>query len=995
MKTRTTRLICLILSLVMLVGMLPTAYATEVTETQQTETTAATEPTQETTAPTEETTAPTEATTAPTEETTAPTEETTAPTEETTAPTEETTAPTEETTAPTEETVAPTEETTAPTEATTAPTEETVAPTEETTVPTETAPEEGAADGAANDDLPGAVSTFSIEEVNGGFNFTTFAELKELASRSYDQEVLATYTGEGRLVISEDLVLPGNLSLSCAELYIPQGVTLDASAHEVFSTGIQVGSLVVDGTIISVSTTVRGELTVNGIFNNYHCIDIISETSEVFQIVGRENIKAMREYTYIFKKYSANSIAEIQALIDAEEPSEPSISYYAELNGDAAVAGTLDIPDNWCVAVDGSFTIPSGSSVTVSGGLDILATCTVSGELTTVNNGAISLYGDGRIQVLGGASFTASCITEADPKQVIQGVNWDPYDIEKSSPFWIARYVGTVQKLSTPTDLVWGQDESYGTVPGTFSWKAGELHQGEFRIDVYLQGNDEPVDSSWVTYYGVTETLEWCNGGESFLASTPESGTYYFTVMAVGDGINYRNSDVAASDPWTYVKPEAKLETCTNLRWSFPEMQWSNPSDTSMIAGFAYEILFAKTAEQEPRVVGNPYSWGYIHDSDEIFDTFLQSHGVGYYYFRVRPLSRDITIAANGDWSELSPAYNLTALSEIVNNQLDNILNGGSGSSNEEKIQAVQNMDSTELKAAMLADEKTVEKIQQLENTAAGGPADVVVSDQVPAFNSSQVSVTGANLNVRENAGESVSLVIDKPEADHVLPTQFDNALSVKFSMTLENVPDPDNLQVPVLISLPVPQNINPDFLVILHYHADGSYEQVWPNITYTSSGAYAEFAVTRFSDFVMTQFVADEPETTQPMYRLYNPYTLEHLFTSGEWEKDNLPNAGWIYEGVAWEAPTTGTPIYRLYNPYSDGHFYTASEAEIDTLLPLGWQLDGVVTNGATEDGTPIYRLFNPYETKNYHHYTTSWDEINMLTALGWILEGIAWYAA
>ena len=976
MKTGTTRLICLILSLVMLVGMLPTAYATEVTETQQTETTAATEPTQETTAPTEATTAPTE---------------------ETTAPTEETTAPTEETTAPTEETVAPTEETTAPTEATTAPTEETVAPTEETTVPTETATEEGAADGAANDDLPGAVSTFSIEEVNGGFNFTTFAELKELASRSYDQEVLATYTGEGRLVISEDLVLPRNLALSCAELYIPQGVTLDASGHEISSTGIQVGSLVVDGTISSVSTTVRGELTVNGIFNNYHCIDIISETSEVFQIVGRENIKAMREYTYIFKKYSANSIAEIQALIDAEEPSEPSISYYAELNGDAAVAGTLDIPDNWCVAVDGSFTIPSGSSVTVSGGLDILATCTVSGELTTVNNGAIFLYGDGRIQVLGGASFTASCITEADPKQVIQGVNWDHYEIENNSPNgWTVRYVGTAQKLSTPTDLVWGIDYTMSSdapidVPGIVSWKVGELHQGWFKICCYQQGTDDLVFEREIRF-AASEEQKWFSD-DCFLRSSPESGSYYFTIIALGDGINYRNSDPAVSPIWSYIKPEEKLETVFNLNWSWPWTRWSNP-DTSKAFGLDWEILYSPSANGTPYYIGGAGTCGFFlpEELDLSYET-AQTYGVGYYFFRVRMISRDITTICNGDWSELSPAYYLDSIpSDNVNYLLDTILSGQG--SNAEKIQAVQNMDSAELKSAMLADEKTVEKIQQLENTAAGGPADVVVSDQVPAFSGSQVSVTGANLNVRENAGESVSLVIDKPEADHILPTQFDNALSVKFSMTLENVPDPDNLQVPVLISLPVPQNINPDFLVILHYHADGSYEQVWPNITYTSSGAYAEFAVTRFSDFVMTQ-LADESETTQPMYRLYNPYTLEHLFTSGEWEKDNLPNAGWIYEGVAWEAPTTGTPIYRLYNPYSDGHFYTASEAEIDTLLPLGWQLDGVVTCGADSSGTPIYRLFNPYETKNYHHYTTSWDEINMLTALGWILEGIAWYAA
>ena len=160
-----------------------------------------------------------------------------------------------------------------------------------------------------------------------------------------------------------------------------------------------------------------------------------------------------------------------------------------------------------------------------------------------------------------------------------------------------------------------------------------------------------------------------------------------------------------------------------------------------------------------------------------------------------------------------------------------------------------------------------------------------------------------------------------------------------------------------------------------------------------------SDIAVVGNSDWATSELIAFEDGSPigqwQPMYRLYNPYTLEHLFTTNAWERDNLPNAGWLYEGVAWEAPTTGTPIYRLYNPYSDGHFYTASEAEIDTLLPLGWQMDGVVTYGADSSGTPIYRLFNPYETKNYHHYTTSWDEINMLTGLGWILEGVAWYAA
>lgn len=140
-----------------------------------------------------------------------------------------------------------------------------------------------------------------------------------------------------------------------------------------------------------------------------------------------------------------------------------------------------------------------------------------------------------------------------------------------------------------------------------------------------------------------------------------------------------------------------------------------------------------------------------------------------------------------------------------------------------------------------------------------------------------------------------------------------------------------------------------------------------------------------------------DEPETTAaPVYRLYNPFTLEHLLTTSESEFNDLGERGWIKEGIAWYAPEDGAPVYRLYNPYDDGHFYTMDEKERDECVEAGWLLDGVVTHSAAEeDGEPIYRLFNPYEEKNYHHYTASDSERDELVELGWLYEGIAWYAA
>ena len=131
------------------------------------------------------------------------------------------------------------------------------------------------------------------------------------------------------------------------------------------------------------------------------------------------------------------------------------------------------------------------------------------------------------------------------------------------------------------------------------------------------------------------------------------------------------------------------------------------------------------------------------------------------------------------------------------------------------------------------------------------------------------------------------------------------------------------------------------------------------------------------------------------PMYRLYNPYTQEHLLTGSADEKDGLVKAGWSLDGVAWNSPSEGTPVYRLYNPYDDWHTYSVSQEEIDTLVPLGWKVDGVVCRSADEkDGTPIFRLFNPYEQKNYHLLTASTQERDSLAELGWKFEGIAWYA-
>lgn len=137
----------------------------------------------------------------------------------------------------------------------------------------------------------------------------------------------------------------------------------------------------------------------------------------------------------------------------------------------------------------------------------------------------------------------------------------------------------------------------------------------------------------------------------------------------------------------------------------------------------------------------------------------------------------------------------------------------------------------------------------------------------------------------------------------------------------------------------------------------------------------------------------AAQIETTH-MYRLYNPNSGEHFYTGSAEERDMLDEAGWNYEGVAWNAPIyEGDPVYRVYNPNSGDHHYTCSADERDMLVGVGWQYEGIAWGSAPSDGVPQYRLYNPNADCGSHHYTSSAEERENLVNVGWIYEGIGWY--
>lgn len=129
-------------------------------------------------------------------------------------------------------------------------------------------------------------------------------------------------------------------------------------------------------------------------------------------------------------------------------------------------------------------------------------------------------------------------------------------------------------------------------------------------------------------------------------------------------------------------------------------------------------------------------------------------------------------------------------------------------------------------------------------------------------------------------------------------------------------------------------------------------------------------------------------------LYRLYNPNSGEHFYTSRLAESHALIALGWQDEGIGWKAPkSSNTPVYRLYNPNQGDHHYTTSSYERDVLVSKGWKNEGIGWYSDDAKAIPLYRSYNPNQFAANHNYTTKQAEHSSLLSLGWQDEGIGWY--
>jgi len=452
-------------------------------------------------------------------------------------------------------------------------------------------------------------------------------------------------------------------------------------------------------------------------------------------------------------------------------------------------------------------------------------------------------------------------------------------------------------QLSTPTDLSWNREFEWDNQNasqsvermGSMSFKRGDLFQNQIDVEIYSSADNykTPIhtggwrfgDQNNSKYFSITD----------FIYGEFGSGTYKFRVRAEGDGTKYRDSEWSELSPeWTYTQPQDRLADPENLKWDRHNGRYFSVWDKSTVAAVGYyEVNWGYMKNDS--ILWNAGSFDirteeFSGDFAEvsIHDDFLSEAGNADIYFMVRAIPKDITAIRLSNWVTYEIPLEIEEISDYVNGKIDDLVGGTTSGSAVVTVQDVQDTlvgDTADLRTAMAADLElsggasngTLDKIQALENAVSNNVDQVVVAKnsapQAIQNIAGGVTMIGATLNLADNHPEqgrpaSVTLELDAPKQGIVIDEQQHNA--VQFSMKLKGAVNHDDqdqasqqLIVPIVIDMPVPSGMNPEFLVVLHKLWDGSIEQLWPYIYMdeATNRFHARFVIDSFSDFAFVEY--------------------------------------------------------------------------------------------------------------------------------------------
>lgn len=160
-------------------------------------------------------------------------------------------------------------------------------------------------------------------------------------------------------------------------------------------------------------------------------------------------------------------------------------------------------------------------------------------------------------------------------------------------------------------------------------------------------------------------------------------------------------------------------------------------------------------------------------------------------------------------------------------------------------VNTLKNTNAAVLQDRLMTNDTALSSFRSLESAVISTKhikVEVSKESSAPSDVRTGVDIDGAAFNA-SSSNSTVSLVVGAPSQAYPITAGY------QISMTLTGVGSASSLAVPVVITLPIPSDVKPERVVVLHYHGSSTPSVIDPVV----SGDSIRFTVTGFSDFVVT----------------------------------------------------------------------------------------------------------------------------------------------
>lgn len=495
--------------------------------------------------------------------------------------------------------------------------------------------------------------------------------------------------------------------------------------------------------------------------------------------------------------------------------------------------------------------------------------------------------------------------------------------MKKLFTFLASVFIGTfilagIISMPAHAEETWVAPEWTDTTTGSFRWEIPSDVSNYDCIVFRFYVDGDPNKCIWADDYRPNESYSSSDVDNGYFYgrcteswNVYGSGSYVIVVEAMNIDDHGNWSEVlktsAGSSAFAYTYPSAKLATPTGLTWvdksaeyaswsgSYPQFAYATCNTVSGACNYIFRLY--KDDEEVYNVRrGWSLAYGFSEDcnlmnlSDRIGDN--DSH---VYTFTVQAVPNDITAYRMSDESPRSPVLTLSDSTIQSQNTLISMTSDVDSSNVDDKIEEIKSLSNLDTavrtSGAALEALDTIEEVFKSKNNI----TENAPTSQISEIDASGIEVTGAALNVA--AGTTLGLNIGTPASyPSIDANAYKNAFVFDMGIQASDGTDfSQELDIPVTIKLPIPAGFNLWNMKMLHFRADGSFEE----IPFRLDGDFIYISVYHFSTFAFA--ISNETDSAESLPPIIAPYRTKLLITDENGVSDNIPvDLAYTHQGEA-----------------------------------------------------------------------------------------------